>query len=147
LFPSNYIAKICSHDIIIHNQPTCICYSDIELPSCPPEEELPAEGSNIGSQQSTAEAQDNPKGEGAHNPITSPPQSLSVVSSLTDSDPPSPNTSEARLITEDQGNSISSSPMKGKTFSLFCFITLNSCDSLYLLKNCNCMGASFQAYA
>ncbi|XP_060561507.1 TBC1 domain family member 9B-like [Ruditapes philippinarum] len=88
---------------------------DIELPSCPPEEELPAEGSNIGSQQSTAEAQDIPKGEGAHGPIISPPQSLSVVSSLTDSDPPSPNTSEAKLITEDQGNSISSSPMKVNT--------------------------------
>ncbi|XP_053384071.1 TBC1 domain family member 9-like isoform X2 [Mercenaria mercenaria] len=87
--------------------------SDIELPSCPVEEELTSEGNNTGSQQAITEAQDIPQGEGivsAHGPVTSPPQSLSVVSSLTDSDPPSPNNGEERPLTEEQADSIASSP-------------------------------------
>lgn len=89
---------------------------DIELPSCPVEEEEINVDIDMGSEQATSEAQDIPKGEGisAHGPVTSPPQSRSVVSSLTDSDPPSPTEGEAKPLTQEQADSIASSASPGK---------------------------------
>ncbi|XP_052799590.1 TBC1 domain family member 9-like isoform X2 [Mya arenaria] len=66
---------------------------DLELPSCPPEEELQEDedGPDL-IDKLTSAAQDIPgeSSQTSHSVVTSPPQSLSVVSSLTDSDPPSP---------------------------------------------------------
>ena len=87
-----------------------ILISDLELPSCPdPEEE---ESTDPMTTMATSQAQDIPGRETSEGgPVTSPPKSLSIVSSLTDSDPPSP-TTEARGIPIDEAaedNSLSSS--------------------------------------
>lgn len=72
---------------------------DIELPS------LPTEESETSNQQAVSEPQNIPQGEGtlkAQEDVTSPPQTLSIVSSLTDSDPPSPTDGAGKELTEDK---------------------------------------------
>lgn len=84
---------------------------DLELPSIGSMDEDPSQGNNSGSEMATSAAQDIP-GEASqvsHGVVTSPPKSLSVVSSLTDSDPPSPREPEAKAIGDTSDVSVSSS--------------------------------------
>lgn len=91
------------------------------------EEDLPKGDNPNGSDKATSAAQDIPgdKSQAAHGVVTAPPKSLSVVSSLTDSDPPSPTGPESGATGTTENISVSSSLPSSVTgmsiFVPFCF--------------------------
>jgi len=88
--------------------------SDLELPSVP--EDYPGEDDDSYSEDKVTSPAQNIPGESSkanHDAVISPPESLSVVSSLTDSDPPSPRgerVPQPGLETSDSASAASSLP-------------------------------------
>ena len=86
--------------------------SDLELPSCPPPE--PEEQTeHVPSMTLSSDQDETTKDTTDAGQVISPPMSLSIVSSLTDSDPPSPATEGPGIpIGDASNNGLASS--KGK---------------------------------
>lgn len=89
-----------------------IIFSDLELPSISSTDEDISKGHSSAEGGKAVSAAQNIPGEASqssHGVVTSPPKSLSVVSSLTDSDPPSPTEPQTKPPAESSDASIPSS--------------------------------------
>lgn len=84
-----------------------IIFSDLELPSISSTDEDISKGHS--SAVSAAQNIPGEASQSSHGVVTSPPKSLSVVSSLTDSDPPSPTEPQTKPPAESSDASIPSS--------------------------------------